>query len=194
MLAQVIPFPQDAVALKDGRPVTTSLKVAEAFGKQHDNVLRTIRTLDCSDEFRRLNFEAATYTDAQGKPRPMFELTRDGFTLLGMGFTGPQAARFKEAYIGAFNAMESALLSKHFAPASAPKIEVDAVEHYKMKAELAELKLEKAEAAKKRRRAFTEADKTVMLAMNARGKTPGQIAAELGRTTSAVRTWLRTRS
>ncbi|MGI9701007.1 Rha family transcriptional regulator [Pseudomonas aeruginosa] len=37
-------------------------------------------------------------------------MTRDGFTFLCMGFTGEEAARWKEAYINAFNKMEQALI------------------------------------------------------------------------------------
>lgn len=97
---------KNAVELKDGKAVTTSLKIAEVFGKAHRNVLRVIESLECSKDFRALNFELAEYNDEQGKPRPMYIVTRDGFTLLAMGFTGRAAMQFKEAYIGAFNAME----------------------------------------------------------------------------------------
>lgn len=102
-------IPQDAVFLKEGHPVTTSIKNAEVFGRRHDTILQSVRELDCSDEFRRQNFLEATYRDAQNKPRPMFELTKDGFAFLVMGFTGPTAARFKEAYIRRFNEMAVAL-------------------------------------------------------------------------------------
>lgn len=90
----------------------TSLDVAETFGKRHDNVLRDIRELGCSSEFRLLNFEESDYTNAQGKKQPMIYMTRDGFTLLVMGYTGDLAMRFKEAYIKQFNAMEASLRGK----------------------------------------------------------------------------------
>lgn len=47
--------------------VVSSLDVAETFGKRHDNVLKDIRELDCSDEFRLLNFEESTYLNSQNK-------------------------------------------------------------------------------------------------------------------------------
>lgn len=97
------------LAVVDGHVTTTSNQIAEHFGKRHDHVLRAIDRLDCSDEFRRLNFGAADYLDEQGKPRKAYRLTRDGFTFLAMGFTGRDAARWKEAYIAAFNRMESTL-------------------------------------------------------------------------------------
>ena len=96
----------NAVELKDGKAVTTSLKIAEVFGKQHKVVLHSIRKLECPEKFSEHNFMPAEYSDVQGKPRPMYFVTRDGFTLLAMGFTGAKAMQFKVAYIEAFNAME----------------------------------------------------------------------------------------
>lgn len=98
---------------RDGIPVTTSRAVAEQFGKQHKNVIRDIEnlraTLDETENgkaFNRLNFEPVTLPDAKGESRPAYLLTRDGFTLLAMGFTGAKAVQFKVAYINAFNRME----------------------------------------------------------------------------------------
>lgn len=97
------------VQLKAGHAVTTSIAIAEAFGKQHKNVLELLKKLDCSEQFSQLNFKPAKYLDAQGKSRPMYEVTRDGFIFVGMGFTGAAAGAMKEAYINAFNAMEAKL-------------------------------------------------------------------------------------
>ena len=91
------------------RLITTSLKIAEKFGKEHAHVLRDIRDMECSDTFRESNFGLSSYKSAQGKTLPMYEVTRDGFTLLAMGYTGKEAMRFKEDYINAFNAMENEL-------------------------------------------------------------------------------------
>lgn len=91
---------------------TTSLKVAEFFNKRHTEVLRTIQNLECSPEFRQRNFASAEYLDKQGKPRPMIEMTKDGFTFIAMGFTGKEAAKFKEDYINAFNEMHDFLNSE----------------------------------------------------------------------------------
>lgn len=95
------------------QPVTTSLRVAEYFEKEHKNVLRDIKETisKCSESFSALNFELAEYTDEQGKERPMYLLTRDGFMVVAMGYTGEKAMQLKEAYIGAFNEMEQRLLS-----------------------------------------------------------------------------------
>ena len=85
-----------------------SLMVAKMFSKRHDNVLNSIRSImsDDDDGFSALNFKEATYIDEQGKKRPCYCMTRDGFTLLAMGFTGKRAMQFKKAYIRRFNEME----------------------------------------------------------------------------------------
>lgn len=97
---------------KEDVTAVTSLDVAETFGKEHARVLRDIRELDCSDEFRVGNFAESSYINSQNKSQPMYYITRDGFTLLVMGYTGEKAMRFKEAYIRQFNAMEKALIGK----------------------------------------------------------------------------------
>ncbi|MDR2259551.1 MAG: Rha family transcriptional regulator [Azoarcus sp.] len=103
-------FPETLlVEISDGRIFTTSLKVAEHFHKRHKNVLRAIANLSCSDEFRRLNFEPATYLDKQGKPREMCRLTHDGFAYLCMRFTGAEAGLWQERFLMAFRQMERQL-------------------------------------------------------------------------------------
>ncbi len=102
----------ELVTLRKDQAVTTSLKVAEIFHKRHDAVLRDIRSLDCSDEFRLHNFVESKYKNEQNHRQPMFYLTKDGFTFLVMGYRGKKAAKFKEAYISQFNRMESVLKEK----------------------------------------------------------------------------------
>lgn len=101
------------LAVVNGHPTTTSLQIAGSFSKRHDHVLRAIRNLECSPEFFQLNFGAIQIPVDLGLGRtrmdPAYRITRDGFSFLCMGFTGAQAAQWKEAYISAFNAMESAL-------------------------------------------------------------------------------------
>lgn len=84
-----------------------SLIVAQMFEKEHKDVLKSIRNLDCSEEFRLRNFAPSSYINEQGKKQPCVNMTRDGFTFLVMGYRGKKAARFKEAYIRRFNEMES---------------------------------------------------------------------------------------
>lgn len=97
---------------REERTVVTSLDVSETFGKSHKNVLRDIETLGCSNEFNRLNFEPISYKDSMHRKQKAYAMTRDGFTLLVMGYTGELAMKFKEAYIKQFNAMEDALRGK----------------------------------------------------------------------------------
>ena len=92
--------------------VVSSLDIAETFGKEHKNVLKDIRELNCSEKFGRLNFEPTDYVDEHNRKQPMYYVTRDGFTLLAMGYTGEKAMKFKEAYIRQFNAMERMLQGK----------------------------------------------------------------------------------
>lgn len=91
--------------------ITTSLKVAEYFGKAHKNVLRAIKRLEveCSPNFSRLNFEPVEYIDKKGEMRLMYNVTRDGWMMLVMGFTGHAATAIKESYISAFNWMAEQL-------------------------------------------------------------------------------------
>lgn len=100
-------MPGDLVQRGDsGALKTTSLIVAEKFGKDHANVLKALENLECSQEFRAVNFNASSYLSRQGKSLPMVEMTRDGFMFLAMGFTGREAAVWKERFIEAFNQME----------------------------------------------------------------------------------------
>lgn len=91
-----------------GTPMVTSLEVAGKFGRLHKDVLRAIDTAkkDCSDGFNGRNFTLVEYLDAKGEMRPMVEMTRDGFSMLMMRFTGPKAAAWRERFIEAFNRME----------------------------------------------------------------------------------------
>ena len=90
---------------------TTSKNVADVFKKDHRHVLRDIKNLDCSDEFRESNFGLSSYTSSQGKVLPCVEITKDGFTFLCMGYRGDKAAVCKEAYINEFNRMTNELNS-----------------------------------------------------------------------------------
>lgn len=104
-----------SVTIVDGKPTTLSTDLARHFGKQHRNVLQAIENLLPQLEADHLlNFQQTVETRVNpsgGAPisTPAFRLTRDGFTLLAMGFTGKKALAFKLAYIDAFNRMEAAL-------------------------------------------------------------------------------------
>lgn len=104
--------PSQLVRLSDDQVLTTtSLLVAEAFGRQHKNVLQKIESLECSPEFLAANFSATSFKN-RGKEYVSYEITRDGFMFLVMGFTGKKAAQIKENYICAFAEMEAQLNSR----------------------------------------------------------------------------------
>lgn len=92
-----------------GESITTSLIVAEVFGKEHKNVLRDIESLNCSIEFSLLNFEPSEYTNERGKTYPMFNMTKNGFSMLVMGYTGIKAFEFKEKFINEFDKRDALL-------------------------------------------------------------------------------------
>ena len=84
-----------------------SLFVAEFFEKEHKNVLRDIAKITdpksgLSTEFAQLNFEPTSYTDGWNRKQKAYAMTRDGFTMLVMGYTGQKAMKFKELYIKRF--------------------------------------------------------------------------------------------
>ena len=97
----------ELVIMHNKQAVTTSLRVAEVFGKDHKHVLETISNLAAEKSAAKF-FAEATY-DNRGKQYPMYYMNRDGFTLLAMGFTGKKALQFKIKYIQAFNSMEATL-------------------------------------------------------------------------------------
>lgn len=95
---------------EDERPVVTSLQVDEIFDKKHFHILDDIRKLlESQPKFGESNFRFANYKDKSKHKRPMYYITKDGFTLLTMGYTGKKAMDFKVKYINAFNAMEEEL-------------------------------------------------------------------------------------
>ncbi len=91
--------------------VTDSFSVAKYFGKRHEQVLRKLKDLGCSFEFTKHNFVLCHKNNElqNGKLQPFYQMTKDGFMFLVMGFTGKRAAEIKERYIEAFNEMEQKL-------------------------------------------------------------------------------------
>ena len=117
MTARALPIiSPECLTVTNNQVTTSSLDVAKIFGKRHDNVLRAIDLLakEISEDFYLLNFEEGSYTmpETSDQPHRMYTLTRDGFVMLAMGFTGKRAIQFKVAYITAFNAMEASLLQE----------------------------------------------------------------------------------
>lgn len=87
----------------NGQVFASSLDISSVFEKPHDEVLRKIRTFS---ERGLRNFTESSYLNAQNKQQPMFEMNRDGFAFLAMGFTGKKAEDWKLDFIDAFNLME----------------------------------------------------------------------------------------
>ena len=104
--------------------MTNSLLVAEKFGKEHRHVLDSIRSILMTAENSALlsMFIESTYYSSQNKELPMYVISRDGFTLLVMGFNGKDALSFKLEFMNAFNKMESMLKSDDYILARSQEI------------------------------------------------------------------------
>ncbi|EQB8969988.1 Rha family transcriptional regulator [Escherichia coli] len=125
IMATIPALSQPEITITNGRVVTTSIAIAEFFDKRHDDVLKKIRLMDCSTEFNARNFADVTYTDAKGEQRPMYQITKNGFVFLVMGFTGKKAAAFKEAYIAEFDRMEKQLWEQKQLALSSPAMNIN---------------------------------------------------------------------
>ena len=102
------------VSTVDGRVTTTSIIIAEKFGKPHKTILEKIDAtlLELPTEFSRQNFSVSNFTNSRGRSYRQYDMTRDAFTLIAMSLTGPKVMRWKIKFIQAFNAMERELLKK----------------------------------------------------------------------------------
>lgn len=124
------------VEMKGDRVVTDSLNVAVVFAREHRNVLRSIRELEKdAPNFEQMFFKCDK-PDSYGRSREAYEMTRDGFTLLAMGFTGKDALKWKMKYIEAFNLMEQKLNSPEFIMSRALRIADETIERLTKKIEL----------------------------------------------------------
>ncbi|WP_375453476.1 Rha family transcriptional regulator [uncultured Methylobacterium sp.] len=116
--APIAPVP--VVVAIDGRLMTDSRNVAAMFGKHHRNVLKAVRGLLKSEQTPREFFVESSYVDpSNGQSYPYFNMSRDAFSILAMGFTGARALRWQLDYLAAFNAMEAALKAQMPAPFNA---------------------------------------------------------------------------
>ena len=103
---------KDVVIKKiDGELVVTSRQIAVNFEKEHKNIIRDIEKLIKEDSSILSNalFIESDYTNSNNRKFKEYLLTRDGFSLLVMGFTGSKALQWKLKYIEAFNKMEQTL-------------------------------------------------------------------------------------
>ncbi|WP_058119336.1 Rha family transcriptional regulator [Photobacterium kishitanii] len=109
--------PSDLIFISDANElVTDSLTVSKHFSKQHKHILSKIESLDCSEVFTSANFSAYVQKlnigNSAVRDSKAYQMTKDGFMFLVMGFTGKRAAAVKEAYINAFNQMAEQLTKK----------------------------------------------------------------------------------
>ena len=102
-------FPQ--VFSRDDLEWTTSREVAERFGKNHKDVLRAIENSrkECPVGWGQRNFALSSYQNAQNKEQPLVEMTRSGFAIVVMGFTGAEAMEWKVRFLDAFDFLVDAL-------------------------------------------------------------------------------------
>ncbi|HIC5274264.1 TPA: Rha family transcriptional regulator [Campylobacter coli] len=94
--------------IKENKVFINSLDLAKVFNKNHRHILQTTKNQPQND-FTESNFILSTYKDKKGELRPCYKITRDGFSLLVMGFTGEKAYKWKIEFIKAFNEMEKRL-------------------------------------------------------------------------------------
>ena len=102
------------ITVRNDQAVTSSLQVAENFNKDHKHILEAIENLTVENMAVRNMFQEGTYMNSRGRLYKMFYMTKNGFTLLAMGFTGKKATQFKIQYINAFNQMENQLKTGGF--------------------------------------------------------------------------------
>ena len=97
---------EDKIARIDSRTV------AEAFGKEHSDVLDEIENLDCSVYFRQLNFQLSEYEDEDGKHCPCYTMTREGFTALVNSYTKEEYKQIRKEFFKRFDKMEAIVNEK----------------------------------------------------------------------------------
>ncbi len=175
----------------------SSVDVANHFEKRHNDVLRSIRNMEVPDEFGLRNFAQSSYFNEQNKEQPAFDMTRDGFTLLAMGFTGPKAMAFKIAYLEAFNKMEEQLKGRGGAVTEQRYMELmerhmELMErHIKLVDEQRDQEVKRLEedlqlADQGKRRYMTQNQRNQIVHLRNKGWTTSMIAKHLGFTRQAI--------
>ncbi|MEK3955397.1 Rha family transcriptional regulator [Psychrobacillus sp. FSL K6-1464] len=96
-----------------GAKVISSREVAEMTGKEHKELMRSIRKYSgilTSANLRSLDyFIPSEYTDAKKEVRPCYLLTKIGCDMIGNKMTGTQGVLFTAAYVKQFEEMQQAL-------------------------------------------------------------------------------------
>ena len=144
------------IILENGEPMTTSLKIAEAFGKMHKHVIRDIRKRKAEYEkelesggpdlgHEILIFEALTYIDERGKEQVMFKLNKNAMVFTVNKWTSPKATQVQLYYIDAFDTMQKQLeqqVQQQFLSVETPDQQAKRItaEAYKMQSENGRMK------------------------------------------------------
>lgn len=100
---------KNLIEIVNSEPMTTSLVIAEQFGRAHKNVIADIKRLIDNDTISQLDFKPRDY-GSRGKKYPMYELTERGF-LIAMPFIGGDKAeegqaRLVDAFLSSRNRSE----------------------------------------------------------------------------------------
>jgi len=96
---------EEFVVIAGDQPVTDSRRVAHFFGREHADILKTVRRVLQEDQEAKGDFSFCLDKSPGRRPLPWYQMNKDGFMLLAMNLSGPRAAKTKRAFIRAFNAM-----------------------------------------------------------------------------------------
>lgn len=113
---------------ENGQILASSREVADRFGKNHKDVLESIRNLTAENSAVKDMFQISQYTNSRGRNYDQYLMNRDGFSLLAMGFTGKKALEWKLKYINAFNMMEEKLNHTYKLPSTYKEALIQLVE------------------------------------------------------------------
>lgn len=107
----------ELVKVNQNKVFADSRIIADTFGKAHRNVMRDIESLienlnENNAQNITLLFSKKKFINEINREYFYYEMNRDGFSLLVMGFTGKKAFQWKIKFIEAFNLMEKTLLNK----------------------------------------------------------------------------------
>ncbi|ENW8973942.1 Rha family transcriptional regulator [Escherichia coli] len=124
IMATISPLSRPSVTIENGNAITTSIDIAEFFEKQHHHVVQKIESLECSEQFLTRNFSRVKF-EHRGNTYNAYQITKNGFVFLVIGFTGKKAAAFKEAYIAEFDRMEKQLWEQKQLALSSPAMNIN---------------------------------------------------------------------
>ncbi|MGE4501962.1 MAG: Rha family transcriptional regulator [Thiomicrospira sp.] len=188
--------PAQLVSRHDHKITTTSTIIADAFQKPHNDLLKAIRALECSEDFRSGNFFAYPYQHPQNKQTyTAYEITKDGFMFLVMGFTGAKAAAWKETFIDAFNVMQDQLSTEVQLPSQQLCEYKDQIITLQSKVidlseELAMARLPAKRTPRTKSAPLNDTERDLIIALSEKGHAGNAIARQLGRSSGLISMFL----